>query len=191
MPISLSSNLSVTATPGSTLIVSGPISELYTGMALSVSGGGTLVLSGRNTYSGPTTVNASTLQIGNGGNGEYIDNTPSITMSNNATVAFNHADALSYDGTIGGSEQFVKAGSGSLIRAGSNALMQSAALNVCANWTLRQSQPLEELPPSDPCVQRPSEIRDCAPHLAAHLRSRQAVAKKLAGDWNPITVAAV
>ena len=54
-------------------------------------GGGMLILSGSNTYTGATTVNASTLQIGNGGSGEYLASA-SVTMSNNATLEFNHAD---------------------------------------------------------------------------------------------------
>ena len=119
VPISLSSNLNVVAAGGSTLTVSGPISEVYTGMALSVSGGGTLILSGSSNYTGATTVNASTLQIGNGGSGEFLTS-PSVTMSNNATVEFNHNDALWYGGTISGSGQFVKAGSGSLTLNGAS-----------------------------------------------------------------------
>ena len=38
--------------------------------------------------------------------------TSSITMSNNATVAFNHADPLSYGGAISGSGQLIKLGTG-------------------------------------------------------------------------------
>ena len=117
-PIVLGSNLSVIAAPGSTLCVSGPISESNAGTTLSVSGGGTLVLSGSNTYSGATTVDASTFQIGNGGSGEYLAS-PSITMSNNATVAFNHSDPLSYGGVISGSGQLIKLGTGNLDLVGS------------------------------------------------------------------------
>ena len=80
-------------------------------------GGGMLILSGNNTYTGVTTVNASTLQVGSGGSGEGLAS--SITMSNNATVAFNHADALSYGGTIGGNGQLIKLGTGNLDLVGS------------------------------------------------------------------------
>ena len=78
-------------------------------------GAGQLTLAGSNTYRGGTTVSGGTLQIGNGGSGEYLAS-PSITMSNNATVEFDHADTFpgGYGGTISGSGQFVKAGSGSL-----------------------------------------------------------------------------
>ena len=50
---------------GSMLTVSGAIGESYPGTALSLSGGGTLVLAGVNAYSGPTTIAAGTLQLGN------------------------------------------------------------------------------------------------------------------------------
>ena len=77
-----------------------------------------LVLSGSNAYSGATTVNAGTLQIGNGGSGEGL--TSSIAMSNNATAAFNHADPLSYGGAISGSGQLIKLGTGVLDLSGTS-----------------------------------------------------------------------
>ena len=119
--VTMSSNLSVTASTGSTLCVSGAIGDPSGTNTLSVVGGGTLILSGSNAYAGPTTVNASTLQVGNGTSGEYL-NSPSVTMSNNATLEFNHADAYpgGYSGAISGSGQFVKAGSGSLTLNGVN-----------------------------------------------------------------------
>ena len=113
VPITLGSNLSVTAATGSTLTSAGRSARAARSTTLSVSGGGTLVLSGNNTYTGATTVNAGTLQIGNGGSGEYLAS-PSITMSNNATVAFNHNDPLSYSGAISGSGQLIKLGTGKL-----------------------------------------------------------------------------
>ena len=85
---------------------------------LTEQGGGMLILSGNNIYTGPTTVNAGTLQIGNGTSGEGL--TSSITMSNNAAVAFNHADPLSYGGAISGSGQLVKLGVGVLDLSGTS-----------------------------------------------------------------------
>ena len=85
---------------------------------LTEQGGGMLVLSGSNTYTGGTTVNAGTLQVGNGTTGEYLAGA-SITLSNNATLAFNHNDPLSYSGAISGSGQLIKLGTGNLDLVGS------------------------------------------------------------------------
>ena len=130
VPVWLGSNLSVTATPGSTLTVSGAIGEIYPGMALAVSGGGTLILSGNSGYTGGTTVNASTLEIGNGGTGEALSSSGGITMSNSATVEFNHTDTLAYAGAISGSGQFVKAGSGSLTLNGAGSYTGATTISA-------------------------------------------------------------
>ncbi len=63
VPVALGSNLAVTATTGSSLTVSGSISG--TGQAISFSGGGVLVLSGPDTYTGGTTVSGGTLDFAN------------------------------------------------------------------------------------------------------------------------------
>ena len=92
VPIWLGSNLSVTDSPGSTLTVSGPIGETNAGTSLSVSGGGTLVLSGSNTYSGGTTVSGGTLKVANAA-GSATGSGP-VTVDAGAT--------LSGSGIIGG-----------------------------------------------------------------------------------------
>ena len=105
---------------GMSVTASGNISGNSSG-GLAVIGAGLVTLSGSNTYTGPTTANGGTLQIGNGTSGEYLAS-PSITLSNNATLEFNHADTYpgGYSGVISGSGQFVKAGSGSLTLNGAN-----------------------------------------------------------------------
>ncbi len=62
-PIVLGSNLSVTATTGSALTIAGGISESSPSTSVSVSGGGELILSGADTYTGGTNVSAATLAI--------------------------------------------------------------------------------------------------------------------------------
>ena len=52
-----------------------------------------LLLSGSDSYTGGAAVNAGTLQVGNGGNGEYL---ASPAVSNSGVLVFNHADALTY-----------------------------------------------------------------------------------------------
>ena len=97
VPIWLGSNLSVTTTVGSTLTVSGPIGEVNAGATLNVSGGGTLVLSSSNTYTGGTTVNGGTLVL----NYDHDDDgTPTIrgvlNINPGAIVVLNVNDAVGY-----------------------------------------------------------------------------------------------
>ena len=61
-------------------------------------GAGTLTLTGTSIYTGGTTVSQGTLQIGNGGTtGSIIGN-----IVNNANLAFNHSDVISYGGVLSG-----------------------------------------------------------------------------------------
>ena len=54
--------------------------------ALSKTGGGTIVLSGNNSYTGATNVNAGTLQVA-GGNG--IGDSSAVVLSNTTAAALN------------------------------------------------------------------------------------------------------
>ena len=94
---------------------------------LTKAGAGVFTLSGSNTYAGNTQVNGGTLQIGNGTSGEGLAST-SVSVSSGAALVFNHADALTYSGTIGGGGAVVKTGPGTLTLAGSTA--QTGGLSV-------------------------------------------------------------
>lgn len=100
-------NLTLNCTSSSTY------SGVITGTGgLTKKGEGTLTLDGRNTYTGPTTVLAGTLQ-GSGANlkGDIV---------NQGTVAFNESSTGTYAGIISGSGGLEKNGPGTLILSGNN-----------------------------------------------------------------------
>ena len=106
--------------------------SLNGGGAFVKNGGGVFTLSGSNSFSGGATVNAGTLQIGAGGSGEALASP--VSLANGATLAFNHADSLTYASPISGNGQLLKTGGGALTLVGSQSY--SGATTV-ANGTLR------------------------------------------------------
>jgi len=87
--------------------------------SLAQAGNGLLTLTNSNTYTGGTTVSAGTLQVGNGGSGEFLGS-PVVSLSNNTTLIFNESDLPTYGGVIQGSGSLVQTGSGMLTLTGSN-----------------------------------------------------------------------
>lgn len=89
-------------------------------------GAGTLTLVGNNTYTGPTTISAGTLQIGDGGtSGSILGN-----VTNNATLIFNRSDAWTFSGVISGTGNVVKNGGGALTLSGSSTFTGSTTVNA-------------------------------------------------------------
>ncbi len=87
------------------------VGQGYGEVALTKSGGGTLVLSGKNESAVATTVAGGTLQVGNEfGNGSIVGN-----IVNNATLKFQTTLSQTYDGVISGSGSLIKSGTGTLI----------------------------------------------------------------------------
>ena len=78
---------------------------------------GTVTLINDNTYTGATTINAGTLQIGNGNTSGSLGTT---AITNNATLAFNRSDAFTVGQSIAGSGQVVKRGTGTMTISGAN-----------------------------------------------------------------------
>jgi autotransporter-associated beta strand protein/T5SS/PEP-CTERM-associated repeat protein len=119
----------VTATAGSALTPTGAAkltidqgvttefsAPLTGGGSLEKLGAGTLVLSGANSYAGGTTISAGILQIGNGGTtGSIVGN-----VTDNAVLAFNRSDAMTFSGVISGSGAVRQLGTGTTTLTAAN-----------------------------------------------------------------------
>ena len=91
---------------------------------LTVAGPGLVVLAAGNTYSGPTTINGGTLQIGNGGSGAANGSlSTSSTIANYGTLAFNRGDTAVQGTDFSGSPIV---GSGGLVQMGPGTLVLGA-----------------------------------------------------------------
>ncbi|MFY3968453.1 autotransporter-associated beta strand repeat-containing protein, partial [Achromobacter ruhlandii] len=88
----------------------------WDGNSLTKQGAGTLILTGDNTYSGLTTVEAGTLRVGhNGDTGSVAGD-----IVNQGHVIFDRSNALTYAGVISGGGRLTLAGSGALTLTGAN-----------------------------------------------------------------------
>ena len=79
-------------------------------------GAGTTILTAANNYAGGTTISAGTLQIGDGGT------TGSIAgdVANNAVLAFNRSDSMTFGGAISGTGSVQQNGAGTTILTAAN-----------------------------------------------------------------------
>ena len=91
--------------------------------AVTVDGGGTIILPGNNNYSGATTINAGTLQIGNGGASGALNNANAV--ADNDTFIFNSTSTLTLNSAITGSGNVI-------VRKGT---LQAIGNNSYTGWT--------------------------------------------------------
>jgi autotransporter-associated beta strand protein len=105
---SLIFNRSDSATVGNTISGTGTLTQ---------AGGGTTIFTATNTYSGSTTINAGTLQLGAGGTTGSI-NTAAIV--DNGTLAINRSNAYALSNTISGTGSVSNLGTGTTTISGTN-----------------------------------------------------------------------
>ncbi|MEJ1972875.1 MAG: autotransporter-associated beta strand repeat-containing protein [Lacunisphaera sp.] len=77
---------------------------------------GTLVLTGTNTYTGPTLIEGGALQIGDGG----LTGSVPGDITDNAVLAFNRSDTATYAGIVSGTGMLSQAGAGTLVLTGAS-----------------------------------------------------------------------
>lgn len=87
-------------------------------------GTGTTILTGTNSYSGGTTIDAGTLQLGNGGTtGSIVGD-----VANDGVLVFNRSDMLSFAGLISGSGAVEQIGGGTTVLSGLNSYAGGTAM---------------------------------------------------------------
>ena len=89
-------------------------------------GGGTRILTGANTYSGGTTISAGVLQLGAGGTtGSIVGN-----VTDNATLAFDRSDSVTFSGVISGAGVVDQIGVGTTILTGTNTYSRGTTISA-------------------------------------------------------------
>ena len=146
--VTMMGNRTIT-TNGAGALTVGPIGQSGGSWQLIKTGAGKLIFGGSNSYSGPTTISAGTLQIGAGGASGSL--APASSITDNATLAFNRSNTITQgidlSGAISGTGSVVQLGAGTLNMAGSNTysggtqilagtLLLSGSLNASGAVTL-------------------------------------------------------
>ena len=127
-PIIINSNTTQLQVTTGSATQAGVISELNGPRPLEKIGAGTLVLTAANTYAGPTTISAGTLQLGNGGTSGSILG----TVVNNGTFAVNRSDTFTFGNVISGTGAFQQNGTGATVLTAANTYGGPTSVNAGA-----------------------------------------------------------
>ena len=101
---------------GTNTVFSGVLRNGAGSLGLKKTGGGTLTLTGTNTYTGGTTVTTGILQIGNGAaSGSIVGE-----VMDNAALVFNRSDTVTFAGAVSGTGNLSQAGNGTLVLTGTS-----------------------------------------------------------------------
>ena len=98
----------------------------WDGRSLAKHGNGTLILSGANSYTGTTTINGGTLQLGNGG---ASGNLGTGAVTNHGTLAFNRSDTMTVANDISGAGALLQSGTGKTVLTGNNSYQGTTTIN--------------------------------------------------------------
>jgi len=130
-PVAFSGSNVVDVAAGTQLELSGLLTGAGT---LYKTGSGALLLTTNNTRTGPTDIQAGTLQIGNGG---PAGSPGQGAITNNAALVFNHTHELTLANQIFGSGSLTKLGSGTLVLNGASSFTGPVTLNALNAGILR------------------------------------------------------
>ena len=133
----LNSVASITVASGAALRFNRSDSSLTFAKVIDGAGGlekantGTLILTGNHTYTGATTVDAGTLQVGNGGTTGSISATSGVSLVvAGSTLQFNRSDDITFDKPVTGAGALTQQGAGKLTLSVSNSYNGLTSVNA-------------------------------------------------------------
>lgn len=117
--LSAGTALTVQTADGSGAATDAVLAGVMSGEGMLVkTGGGSLILAGRNTFTGTAEVKEGVLQVGSGGTGAGFS--ADAALADRTQLVFHHSDLMEYAGTVSGQGSLVKRGTGRLVLSGAS-----------------------------------------------------------------------